>query len=101
MTSTALEKEKCISSGEAINRSDEILTQDAINFICMLEEKFGLRRKELLKKRIDIQSQISKAYIKSLKLFICRNRVKKLELICLHGQTIYHDSAKKNINSAV
>jgi len=44
---------------------------------------------------IDIQSQISKAYIKSLKLFICRNRVKKLELICLHGQTIYHDSAKK------
>lgn len=58
MTSNTLEKENCIISDEAIDRSDEILTQDAVDFICMLEEKFGLRRKELLKKRLDVQSQI-------------------------------------------
>ena len=48
--------------GEKINRFDEILTEDAIQFICELEEKFGSRRLELLDKRKDVQSKIDAGY---------------------------------------
>lgn len=44
--------------GEKDTSSDEILTDDALAFVLEVEKKFGPRRKELLKKRIDIQSRI-------------------------------------------
>ena len=34
--------------GDLIDRSGEILTDDAMNFVMSLENKFGNRRKELL-----------------------------------------------------
>ena len=44
--------------GDTSPAFNEMLTDDALLFIQEIEEKFGPRRKELLKKRIDIQSRI-------------------------------------------
>ena len=43
---------------EVIDRSNEILTKDALNFICHLQNKFGDRRKTLLNQRTLNQKSI-------------------------------------------
>ena len=44
--------------GEMKERYDEILTPEALDFVAMLEERFGERRRELLKKREARQKEI-------------------------------------------
>ena len=48
--------------GDLFQGSEDILTDDAVQFICMLEEKFGKRRIELLEKRAEIQTKIDKGH---------------------------------------
>ncbi|MDY0324055.1 MAG: malate synthase A [Candidatus Carbobacillus sp.] len=44
--------------GEMKERYNEILTPEALDFVAMLEERFGDRRRELLKRREDRQKEI-------------------------------------------
>ncbi|MBM6617170.1 malate synthase A [Bacillus suaedaesalsae] len=46
-------------NGAVKSRYEEILTQDALTFIVQLEKKFGQRRKELLKARLERQLEIN------------------------------------------
>ena len=48
--------------GDLVQRSEEIFTDDAVQFVCILEEKFGKRRLELLEKRNQVQSKIDAGY---------------------------------------
>ena len=47
MTSTTIEKNSFKIIGSSIDRMEEILTPEAIDFVCMLQDKFGNRREEL------------------------------------------------------
>jgi len=58
MNSNILEKNKIKILGQRTQDFDKILTPDALDFLKEIQEKFGNRREELLKKRIDIQSRI-------------------------------------------
>ena len=58
MTSTTLEKEMYTISDNKIDRLDEILTSEAIAFVCMLQDRFGSTREELLMQRNKVQLQI-------------------------------------------
>ena len=53
-----LEKKTFNVVGLMADRYDEILTEDAMKFICMLQDKFGQTRSNLLDQRKNIQSQI-------------------------------------------
>ena len=48
--------------GNLFQGSENILTDAAVQFVCMLEEKFGKRRIELLEKRNEIQAKIDTGY---------------------------------------
>ena len=50
-------------SGDMLNRFDEILTPEALDFICMLENKFGHRRLELLAQRKAMQNKIDNGHL--------------------------------------
>ena len=52
-----------IQNSEAINRSNEILTKDALNFIFHLQNKFGDRRKTLLNDRTVNQKSIDQGIL--------------------------------------
>jgi len=58
MTSTTLEKEMYTISDNKIDRLDEILTSEAIAFVCMLQDRFGSTREELLMQRNKVQCKI-------------------------------------------
>jgi len=60
MTSTTLEKNSFKIIGPSIDKMEEILTPGAIDFVCLLQDKFGSKREELLKKRLGIQSRMDK-----------------------------------------
>ena len=62
MNSDILEKNKIKILGKRTPDFDQILTPDALDFLKEIQEKFGDRRKELLKKRIDIQSRIDEGH---------------------------------------
>ena len=53
-----IEKNNLKILGQLTPEFDEILTNDALLFVEKLEKKFGERRRELLKKREDRQSEI-------------------------------------------
>ena len=38
-----------------------------------------------------IESEITQEYVKSLKAFISKNKLKKIDLIGIHGQTIFYN----------
>ena len=42
-----------------------------------------------------IESEITQEYIKTIKAFISKNRLKKIDLIGIHGQTIFHKPKNK------
>ena len=42
-----------------------------------------------------IEFDVTQEYVKALKTFISKNRLKKIDLIGIHGQTIFHDSKNK------
>ena len=42
-----------------------------------------------------LESEITQEYLKSIKKFISRNRLRKIDLVGIHGQTIFHDPRKK------
>jgi malate synthase len=46
-------------TGKNIPQSREVLTADALDFICRLEQEFGLARRELLEKRFARQHEIN------------------------------------------
>ena len=50
MNSNILEKNKITILGKRTQEFDEILTPDALDFLKEIQEKFGNRREELLKK---------------------------------------------------
>ena len=50
-------------SGDMLDRFDEILTPEALEFICMLENNFGQRRLELLAQRKDMQNKIDNGFV--------------------------------------
>ena len=60
MTSTTLEKNSFKIIDSSIDKMDDILTPGAIDFICLLQDKFGSRRENLLKKRLEVQASIDK-----------------------------------------
>jgi len=53
-----LEKKTFNVVGAMSDGYDKILTEDAMKFICMLEDKFGQTRLDLLSKREDVQKNI-------------------------------------------
>ena len=63
MNSNILEKNKIKILGKRTPDFDQILTPDALDFLKEIQEKFGDRREELLKKRIDIQSRIDDGHL--------------------------------------
>jgi anhydro-N-acetylmuramic acid kinase len=42
-----------------------------------------------------IESEITQEYVKAIKTFISKNRLKKIDLIGIHGQTIFHKPENK------
>ncbi len=42
-----------------------------------------------------LESEITQEYVKSIKKFILKNRLRKIDLVGIHGQTIFHDPRKK------
>ena len=60
MTSTTLEKNSFKIIDSSIDKMGDILTPGAIDFICLLQDEFGSRREDLLKKRLDVQTSIDK-----------------------------------------
>ena len=42
-----------------------------------------------------IESEITQEYVKAIKAFISKNRLKNIDLIGIHGQTIFHKSKNK------
>ena len=46
-------------TGEAVDRGDEILTPQALDFVADLQETFGSRRDELLARRVDRRTEIA------------------------------------------
>ena len=58
MTSDTLEEKLYSISDKEIRGSNNILTPEAIAFVCKLQEKFGSRRLNLLTKRETVQLKI-------------------------------------------
>ena len=57
------EKSSYEISGDTLDRFSEILTPEALDFICMLENKFGQRRLDLLIQRKAMQNKIDDGYL--------------------------------------
>ena len=60
MKTDFLEKKMCAIVDNYIERSEEVLSSDAVDFVCDLEEKFGARRINLLNERLANQDKINK-----------------------------------------
>ena len=103
-----------VMTGTSMDGIDlSLIKTDGINYVKIIKEEnysYSLKKQIKLKKIVEnkpnniskiyeyfqlYENQITKDVIKYIKKFFKRNKIKKIDIISLSGQTMYHNPNKK------